>query len=185
MLFLSGALFPLKGLPAWLAVITRVALLAYDVDPLRHLVFELQNMLAVVAERFATGVTLFGYSLPTALGTPSDVRFPYALRHRDRHRPSPRITALRSWPAAVWWSSPTAAAGGLRPRRWSGHAVRPGRRVLAGPLPPPDDRADAPVTCRSRMTKVTHGWEGGLYGLCRAATNLAMRALHPFMWRCL
>jgi len=99
MLFLSGALFPLKGLPAWLAVITRVALLAYDVDPLRHLVFEPQNMLAVVAERFATGVTLFGYSLPTALGTPSDVRFPYALRHRDRHRPSPRITALRSWPA--------------------------------------------------------------------------------------
>jgi ABC-2 type transport system permease protein len=55
MLFLSGALFPLKGLPAWLAVITRVTLLAYDVDPLRHLVFELQNMPAVVAERFATG----------------------------------------------------------------------------------------------------------------------------------
>ena len=36
MLFLSGALFQLKGLPAWLAVITRVTLLAYDVDPLRR-----------------------------------------------------------------------------------------------------------------------------------------------------
>src|SRR5271165_3456710 len=33
-----------------------------------------------------------------------------------------------------------AAAGGLRPRRWSGHAVRPGWRVLPGPLPVDDHR---------------------------------------------
>jgi len=65
MLFLSGALFPLKGLPTWLAVITRLNPLTYAVDPLRHLVFALQNMPAAAAERFATGVTLFGYSLPT------------------------------------------------------------------------------------------------------------------------
>jgi ABC-2 type transport system permease protein len=67
MLFLSGALFPLKGLPTWLAVITRVNPLTYAVDPLRHLVFEQQHMPAVAAERFSTGITLFGYSLPTAL----------------------------------------------------------------------------------------------------------------------
>ena len=66
MLFLSGALFPLKGLPGWLAVITRINPLTYAVDPLRHLVFELQHMPPAAADRFATGVTLFGYSLPTA-----------------------------------------------------------------------------------------------------------------------
>jgi len=67
MLFLSGALFPLSGLPSWLAVITRLNPLTYAVDPLRHLVFDLQNMPAAAAERFAAGVTLFGYTLPTAI----------------------------------------------------------------------------------------------------------------------
>jgi ABC-2 type transport system permease protein len=67
MLFLSGALFPLGGLPTWLAVITRLNPLTYAVDPLRHLVFDLQNMPAAAAERFGTGVTLFGYTLPTAI----------------------------------------------------------------------------------------------------------------------
>jgi ABC-2 type transport system permease protein len=66
MLFLSGALFPLKGLPGWLAVITRLNPLTYAVDPLRHLVFELQHMPPAAASRFATGVTLFDHSLPTA-----------------------------------------------------------------------------------------------------------------------
>ena len=67
MLFLSGALFPLKGLPGWLVVIIRLNPLTYAVDPLRHLVFELQHMPPAAAERFAAGVTLFGYSLSTAL----------------------------------------------------------------------------------------------------------------------
>lgn len=56
--FLSWALFPLKGLPGWLAVITRLNPLTYAVDPLRHRVFELQHMPAAAAQRFATGVTL-------------------------------------------------------------------------------------------------------------------------------
>ena len=66
MLFLSCVLFPLEGLPSWLAVITRLNPLTYAADPLRHLVFELQHMPAAAAQRFATGVTLFGYSGPTA-----------------------------------------------------------------------------------------------------------------------
>ncbi len=64
MLFLSGALFPLKGLPSWLAVITRVNPLTYAVDPLRHVVFAVQHMPPAAAARFSTGVSLFGYTLP-------------------------------------------------------------------------------------------------------------------------
>ena len=64
MLFLSGALFPLHGLPTWLAVITRLNPLTYAVDPLRRVVFAAQNMPPAAAARFPTGVTLFGYTLP-------------------------------------------------------------------------------------------------------------------------
>jgi ABC-2 type transport system permease protein len=64
MLFLSGALFPIKGLPTWLAVITRINPLTYAVDPLRRVVFAQQHMSAAAQLRFPTGVTLFGYSLP-------------------------------------------------------------------------------------------------------------------------
>ena len=66
MLFLSGALFPLNGLPAWLAVITRINPLTYAVDPLRRVVFAAQHMPAAAAARFSTGVSLFGYTLPIA-----------------------------------------------------------------------------------------------------------------------
>ena len=44
MLFLSGALFPLNGLPGWLTVITRINPLTYAVAPLRQVVFAAQNM---------------------------------------------------------------------------------------------------------------------------------------------
>jgi ABC-2 type transport system permease protein len=39
MLFLSGAMFPLSGLPAWLAVLTHVNPLTYAVDAVRRTVF--------------------------------------------------------------------------------------------------------------------------------------------------
>jgi ABC-2 type transport system permease protein len=64
MLFLSGALFPLRGLPAWLAAITRVNPLTYAVDPLRHVVFAAQRMPLAARQRFPTGVELFGHTLP-------------------------------------------------------------------------------------------------------------------------
>jgi ABC-2 type transport system permease protein len=67
MLFLSGALFPLNGLPSWLTVITRLNPLTYAVDPLRRVVFAAQNMSVAARARFPTGVTLFGYGLPIAL----------------------------------------------------------------------------------------------------------------------
>jgi ABC-2 type transport system permease protein len=38
--FLSGALFPIAGLPPWLSLLTRVNPLSYAVDPMRRAVFE-------------------------------------------------------------------------------------------------------------------------------------------------
>jgi ABC-2 type transport system permease protein len=64
MLFLSGALFPLNGLPIWLTVITRINPLTYAIDPLRHFVFAVQHMTPQAAARFHVGVSLFGYTLP-------------------------------------------------------------------------------------------------------------------------
>ncbi|MFB7504834.1 hypothetical protein [Streptomyces broussonetiae] len=60
------ALFPLKSLPAWLTVMTRLNPLTYAVDPLRHLVFAAQHMPRAAQARFPTGVTLFGHQLPLA-----------------------------------------------------------------------------------------------------------------------
>ena len=39
MFFISGALFPVVGLPVWLAVLNRLDPLTYAVDPMRKLVF--------------------------------------------------------------------------------------------------------------------------------------------------
>ena len=64
MLFLSGALFPLSGLPSWLAAITRLNPLTYAVDPLRHVVFASQRMPPAARARFPTGIELFGRTLP-------------------------------------------------------------------------------------------------------------------------
>ena len=64
MLFLSGAMFPLNGLPVWLSALTRINPLTYAVDPLRHVVFAAQHMPAAAKARFPTGVELFGTKLP-------------------------------------------------------------------------------------------------------------------------
>jgi ABC-2 type transport system permease protein len=53
LIFLSGALFPLQGLPGWLAAITKLNPLTYAIDPLRQLVFESQGVPAAARERFA------------------------------------------------------------------------------------------------------------------------------------
>jgi len=64
MLFLSGALFPLNGLPGWLTVITRLNPLTYAVAPFREVVLAAQNMSPAARARFPTSVTIFRYSLP-------------------------------------------------------------------------------------------------------------------------
>lgn len=63
MLFLSGALFPLVGLPAWLTVLTRINPVTYAVDPLRRAVFAAQDLTPAAIDQFGAGVTLFGHTL--------------------------------------------------------------------------------------------------------------------------
>ena len=63
MLFLSGALFPLDGLPVWLTLLTRINPLTYAVAPLRQVVFEAQRIPPAAAARFSAQVTVFGHPL--------------------------------------------------------------------------------------------------------------------------
>jgi ABC-2 type transport system permease protein len=63
MLFLSGAMFPLNGLPSWLMVLTRINPLTYAVAPLRQVVFAVQDIPPAAAARFSAQVTLFGHTL--------------------------------------------------------------------------------------------------------------------------
>jgi ABC-2 type transport system permease protein len=67
MFFLSGAIFPPTGLPAWLEVLTRLDPLTYAVDPMRRAVFAHVSASPLVAERFGGGVTWHGWLLPIPL----------------------------------------------------------------------------------------------------------------------
>lgn len=67
MIFLSGALFPLNGLPGWLTVLTRINPLTYAVAPLRQVVFAAQHMPVAARKRFPSSVELFGHTL--SIGT--------------------------------------------------------------------------------------------------------------------
>jgi len=66
--FLSGALYPLNGLPAWLTVLTRLDPLTYVVGPMRHLVFSHLNvppyLTAIINERLAPSITWGGWIVP-------------------------------------------------------------------------------------------------------------------------
>jgi ABC-2 type transport system permease protein len=61
MFFLSGALFPLQGLPSWMNVLTRLDPAAYGMDPLRRVVLG-SALPPDVVDRM--GLDLFGTVLP-------------------------------------------------------------------------------------------------------------------------
>jgi ABC-2 type transport system permease protein len=67
MFFLAGAVFPLTGLPGWLAVLTRFDPLAYAVGPMRHAVFAHVSVPPAVAAQLNTSITWNGWPLPNAL----------------------------------------------------------------------------------------------------------------------
>jgi ABC-2 type transport system permease protein len=67
MLFLSGAMFPLNGLPPWLAFLTRINPLTYAVAPLRQLVFAAQDIPPAAKARFPSGLEVLGHTL--SIGT--------------------------------------------------------------------------------------------------------------------
>ena len=64
MFFLSGALYPVAGLPAWLEVLTRINPLTYAVDPMRHLVFSHLDVSETARRTLDPGVTWFGWQVP-------------------------------------------------------------------------------------------------------------------------
>ena len=65
--FLSGALYPLNGLPTWLTVLTRIDPLTYIVDPMRHAVFSHLSMPPRVNALLSPGITWFGWQVPVLL----------------------------------------------------------------------------------------------------------------------
>ena len=65
--FLSGALYPLNGLPAWLTVLTRIDPLTYIVDPMRTAVFDHLSVSPLAVHALSPGVTWFGWVVPLGL----------------------------------------------------------------------------------------------------------------------
>jgi ABC-2 type transport system permease protein len=65
--FLSGALYPLSGLPTWLAVLTRFDPLTYIVSPMRHAVFSHLSVSPAAMSVLAPNVTWDGWEVPIGL----------------------------------------------------------------------------------------------------------------------
>ena len=65
--FLSGALYPLSGLPAWLSVLTRIDPLTYIVGPMRHAVFSHLAMPQLFSAHLSPAITWDGWAVPTGL----------------------------------------------------------------------------------------------------------------------
>jgi ABC-2 type transport system permease protein len=67
MFFISGALFPTRGLPGWLEVLNRIDPLTYAVDPMRRLVFNHLHISPTARHVLDAGVTWWGYRVPPLL----------------------------------------------------------------------------------------------------------------------
>jgi ABC-2 type transport system permease protein len=65
--FLSGALYPLTGLPTWLTVLTRLDPLTYIVDPMRTAVFSHLSISPLAVHALSPGITWFGWVVPVGL----------------------------------------------------------------------------------------------------------------------
>jgi ABC-2 type transport system permease protein len=65
MFFISGALFPVANLPAWLGFLNRVDPLTYAVDPMRRAVFAHLDISPAARAALDPGVTWFGWRVPT------------------------------------------------------------------------------------------------------------------------
>lgn len=64
MFFLSGSLFPLRGVPDWMAVLSRIDPVTYGMDPLRRIALG-ESLPAPFVE--SLGVTIFDQVLPVGL----------------------------------------------------------------------------------------------------------------------
>ncbi len=64
MFFLSGAIFPPKGLPGWLSVLVRFDPLTYAVDPIRRAVFAHVQGSPAIKQALSAGVRWGDWTLP-------------------------------------------------------------------------------------------------------------------------
>jgi ABC-2 type transport system permease protein len=64
MMFLSGAMFPLSGLPRWLDVLTTVNPLTYAVEPMRQVVFDRLDLSASDRATLDPGITWGDWHVP-------------------------------------------------------------------------------------------------------------------------
>ncbi|MDT4891465.1 MAG: type transport system permease protein [Pseudonocardiales bacterium] len=62
--FVSGAMFPLTGLPPWLTVLNRLDPLTYAVDPMRRAVFSQLDLAPDIRARLDPGVSWGGWHVP-------------------------------------------------------------------------------------------------------------------------
>ena len=91
--FLSGALYPLNGLPAWPTVLTRADPLTYIVDPMRHAVFDHLAVSPLARNALSPGVTWDGWLVPLALSLAMVAAMGLAmLMHSHSRVPQDRIT---------------------------------------------------------------------------------------------
>jgi len=67
MMFLSGALYPTAGLPAWLSFATKLNPLTYAVHPMRHVVFAHLDLPAAATRALDAPITWMGWPVPIAL----------------------------------------------------------------------------------------------------------------------
>jgi ABC-2 type transport system permease protein len=67
MFFISGALFPVANLPAWLGFLNRVDPLTYAVDPMRRAVFAHLDVSPAARAALDPGVTWFGWRVPSLI----------------------------------------------------------------------------------------------------------------------
>ena len=68
MFFLSGALFPLNGLPGWMTVLTRIDPASYGIDPLRRVVLSQSGLPSAVIDQLGLSINGQVLSIPLEVG---------------------------------------------------------------------------------------------------------------------
>lgn len=66
MFFLSGALFPLRNVPDWLSLLSKLDPVSYGVDPLRQAVLSQMHLPTIIESQLGLGVQIFGVTLSVA-----------------------------------------------------------------------------------------------------------------------
>ena len=121
MFFISGALFPVSGLPRWLEVLNRLDPLTYAVEPMKRLVFKHGRMSPGGARGPRPRITWFGWPVPTALEVGrrrrARARDDWASRSGSSRRPS------RGRPDAVPRASRSVSSPDARGARRRGAEV--------------------------------------------------------------